>query len=302
MLERHFRSFTAIDRIRGLWLEPQIERYAQWLDEQHTSNATVRQHIRALAHSNDFVLARGVTQLEELPGHVDAFVQRWKAEHGGWCKSAQDIAAVVAQSRVPVERMLCVVLPGYTRSINQPPMAFAVSAPGFFTFLVNEKGLQQTTLRQYAYTLHLFEAFLARASVPLAEVTPVCITELLNERAKTLHKAGMLRSATTLRVFLATRDGIAHKRQYPGTTLPVDPRGGECRKTEAVRGQRVQLQAYQTRLVGSVIMISTEICPLTAKHGPARGPCPGSKSRVLDGGPCTCACHSWQALQTPLRR
>jgi hypothetical protein len=38
------------------WLGPQIERYAQFLDELHTSNSTVRQHVRALGHFNDFVM------------------------------------------------------------------------------------------------------------------------------------------------------------------------------------------------------------------------------------------------------
>ncbi len=74
MLEQHYRSLKAVDRVRALWLGPQIESYVQSLDEQHTSNATVRQHVRALAHFNDFVTERGVTRLQELSAHVDAFV------------------------------------------------------------------------------------------------------------------------------------------------------------------------------------------------------------------------------------
>lgn len=211
MLERHFRSFKAIDRIKSLWLGPQIEHYVETLEERHTCNATIRQHVRALGHFNDFVRARGVSRLQELPVHVDAFVERWQAEHGGWCKNAQDAAAVVAQSRIPVERMLCVTLPGYTRPDNKPAMPFSVSAPGFFSFLRNEKGLSRTTLHSYTYTLRPFEAYLARAGISLAELTPACITAFLEERAKTLHKAGMLKSTYTLRVFLRYlhREGIA---------------------------------------------------------------------------------------------
>ena len=210
MLELHFRSFKAIDRIKALWLGPHIELYAQSLDAQHTSNATVRQHVRALAHFNDFVLARGVIELQELPDHVDAFVQQWKAEHGGWCKSAQDAAAVVAQSRVPVERMLCVALPGYVRPSSKPAMPFAIAAPGFFPFLLNEKGLRRTTLHNYTYTLRPFESYLTQVGVGLAELTPARITGFLNERAKTLHKSGMLGSTGALRVFLRYlhREGI----------------------------------------------------------------------------------------------
>lgn len=210
MLERHYRSFKRIDRIRALWLGPQIERYVQFLDEQHTSNSTVRQHIRALEHFNNFVLARGVTQLQELPDHVDAFVEHWKAGHDGWCKNAHDVAVVVAQSSVPVERMLCFALPGYTRQSNKLAMPFSVSVPGFFAYLTEEKGLSHTTVQNYASTLRPFEAYLARTGIALAKLTPTCITNFINERAKTLHKAGMLHSAQALRAFLRYlyREGI----------------------------------------------------------------------------------------------
>ncbi|WP_308142827.1 site-specific integrase [Burkholderia pseudomallei] len=210
MLERHFRSFKAIDRIKAQWLGPQIERYTQLLDELHTCHATVWRHIGALGHFNDFVIARGATRLEELPSHIDAFVEHWQAEHGGWCKSAQDRAAVVAQCRVPVERMLCLALPGYTRPSNRPAMPFATLVPGFFPFLLNEKGLRQTSLHGYTYTLRRFEAYLEKAGIALSALMPADITGFINECAKTLHKSGMLSSTCALRVFLRYlhREGI----------------------------------------------------------------------------------------------
>jgi site-specific recombinase XerD len=85
-------------------------------------------------------------------------------------------------------------LPGYTRPNTKSALPFSVSAPGFFTFLVNEKGLRPSTLQKYTYTLRPFEAYLARTGIALAELTPACITDFLNERAKTLHKTGMLNS------------------------------------------------------------------------------------------------------------
>ena len=60
--------------------------------------------------------------------------------------------ALKAVSRIPVERMLCVALSGYTRPNNKPAMPFSVSVPGFFTFLVEEKGLLRTTLHNYIYS------------------------------------------------------------------------------------------------------------------------------------------------------
>ena len=235
MLERHFRSFKAIDRIKALWLGRYIERYAQVLDEQHTSNATVRQHVRALAHFNDFVVARGVLQPQELPDHVDAFVEQWMAEHGGWCRSAQDVAAVVAQSRIPVERMLCVAVPGYTRPSRCRAMPFSVAAPGFFPFLVNEKGLRRTTLHNYIYTLRPFESYLAQVGIALAELTPACMTDFLNERAKTLHKSGMLNSTCALRVFLR----YLHREDIMTTDLARSvPRGRVYRHASIPRAIR----------------------------------------------------------------
>lgn len=210
MLERYFRSFKTIDRYKALWLGPQIEDYVETLHERHTSHATVQRHVRALAHFNDFVRALGVTRLEELPEHVDTFVEQWLAKHGGWCKKPQDIAAVVAQSRLPVERMLCAALPGFTRPSHQPALPFSMSAPGFFDFLANERGLRPSTLHSYVYTLRPFEAYLAQAGTTLAELTPASITDFLKERAKTLHKSGMVNSTCGLRAFLRYlyREGI----------------------------------------------------------------------------------------------
>ncbi|EHD22800.1 MULTISPECIES: tyrosine-type recombinase/integrase [Brenneria] len=210
MLEHYFRSFKTIDHIQALWLGPQIERYAQWLHERHTSHGSARQHVRALGHFNNFVIARGVSRLEELPDHVEAFVAYWKSSHSGWCKSAQDRAIVVTQSRVPVERMLCLALPDYSRPDNRPDMPFAASVPGFFPFLLNEKGLRQATLHGYTYTLRPFEAYLERGGVILSALMPADINGFIEERARTLHKSGMLNSACALRVFLRYlyREGI----------------------------------------------------------------------------------------------
>jgi integrase/recombinase XerD len=134
-----------------------------------------------------------------------------------------------------VERMLCVALPGYTRLSNKPALPFSVSAPGFFAFLVNEKGLRRTTLHNYTYTLRSFEAYLARAGIALAELTPACITEFLNERAKTLHKAGMLNSACALRVFLR----YLHREGVVATDLVRSvPRGRVYRQASIPRAIR----------------------------------------------------------------
>ncbi|WP_295407200.1 tyrosine-type recombinase/integrase, partial [uncultured Thiocystis sp.] len=117
-------------------------------------------------------------------------------------------------------------------SFHEPRGKIERTISGFFTFLRNEKGLRPTTLLDYRYTLRPFEAYLARTDIALADLTPACITEFLNERAKVLHKAGMVNSASALRVFLryVHREGI----------VPVDlvrsvPRGRTYRQASIPR-------------------------------------------------------------------
>lgn len=222
MLERYFRSLKALDRVQAQWLGPQIERYVELLDNLHTSTASIRQHVRALGHFNDFALARGATSIDELPGLVDGFVKHWQAEHSRWCKNAHDRSAVVAQSRVPVERMLCLALPSYARPEKLAVMPFAGSAPGFFPFLLNERGLRPNTLHNYTYTLRAFEAYLVRAEIPLTRVTPRCIAAFATDRAKALHKAGMVNTTSALRAFLRY---VYRESIVPCDLSPCVPRG-----------------------------------------------------------------------------
>ncbi|MEO8245209.1 MAG: tyrosine-type recombinase/integrase [bacterium] len=202
MLERHFRSFKTIDRIRALWLGPQIERYVQSLDELHASNGIVRQHVRTLGHFTDFVVGRGAVRLDDLPDHVNAFVEHWVNVHGGGGKSPRNRGLLISHSRVPVEQMLTLALPGFIPSGNRLPSPFLAEAPGFFTFLRNEKGLSPVTIRSHALTLRPFEAYLSETGTLLCELTPRCITEFIDHRGKSLFKSGMHKTAGALRTFL----------------------------------------------------------------------------------------------------
>lgn len=231
MFERHFRSFKTIDRVRSLWLGPQIELHVQALEELHTSTSHVRQQVRTLTQFNDFVLARGATRLEELPSHVDAFVEHWLKTHGGWCRNARDTRSVTSNGRVSVERMLVTVLPSYKRPSKVLTMPFEKAAPGFLPFLLREKGLSQATVHGYKYTLRPFETYLTKAGLTLADLKPSHITEFLGERSSTLHKTGMVKSTGSLRAllkYLHREELHAHdlsltvprKRTYRDSSIP----------------------------------------------------------------------------------
>jgi integrase/recombinase XerD len=113
-----------------------------------------------------------------------------------------------------------------------PAMPFAVSAPGFFAFLANERGLRATTLHNYVYTLRPFEAYLAQADVALAELTPAGIAAFVSARAEILCKTGMLDSACALRVFLR----YLHREGIVATDLACSvPRGRVYRQASIPR-------------------------------------------------------------------
>ena len=89
-------------------------------------------------------------------------------------------------------------------------MPFANTVPGFLPFLSDEKGLRQESQHRYIYTLRPFEAYLNRDGIALSGLEPAHISGFMEERAKTLHKAGMQGTACALRVFLRYlhREGI----------------------------------------------------------------------------------------------
>ena len=77
------------------------------------------------------------------------------------------------------------------RPTSKLSLPFSISAPGFFTFLVEEKGLRPNTLHNYTYTLRPFESYLERAGVELSELTPACITAFLTERVSYAPTGGV---------------------------------------------------------------------------------------------------------------
>ncbi len=203
MLERYFVRPVTVDRIRALWLGPAIERYAEWLVEHRASKATVVRHVHALRHFNHFVVRRDVKTIEELPAHVQAFVDDWLASHGAPRVGTPLFNVVHANARVPVEQMLQLVVPGFSRANHQVLQPFRDSVPGFFSYLRDEKGLRPTTCNGYATQLRIFESFLQRTGTScFGDISPTLITAFLIERAQ-LVGAGSLQGCTgTLRVFL----------------------------------------------------------------------------------------------------
>ena len=170
----------------------EIECYVVWLAEQSYSRASVRCRVPVLFAFGEFAWAGGARSVGDLPAHVEAFVaERVPAEPAR-------LGAVAARERVknvrgPIEQMLRLVVPGFTgrrRALLEVP--FIDELPGFFEYLLCERGLRRTTLHGYGCYLRSFEGYLRRVGVQqLVELSPALISTFVAERS-----AGLARRAS----------------------------------------------------------------------------------------------------------
>jgi site-specific recombinase XerD len=212
MLERYFVRVQTVDRIRALWLGPEIERYVVWLSKQGYTDRTVLRRVPLLAQFGEFARARGAAAVEDLPAHVEAFVAEWL---GRWrpVRGGASVLQLAKEARGPVEQMLELVVPGFKgtgrRHRNDP---FVEALPGFFEYLVSERGLRPATIRQYRHHLHRFAAYLDRIGVRrLGELSPALLSAFIADRAATgIARTTVRDSCGVLRVFLryAHREGL----------------------------------------------------------------------------------------------
>ena len=89
MLERYYVKPETIDRIRASWLGGPIEQYVTWLAEQGYADRSVYRRVPMLMHFAEYSAARGANAREELPDHVEGFVEAWVHEHGRQCKNKE---------------------------------------------------------------------------------------------------------------------------------------------------------------------------------------------------------------------
>ncbi len=210
MLEQYFVKPKTIDRIRGSWIAAEIERYLAWLVDQGYSTKSIWRRVPIAFAFGEFARGRGASSVGELPAHVEAFVAGGVARHDARTGSTRPKAKEV---RGPVEQLLSVVLPGFEptgRAHHARP--FAAVVPGFFDYLVEERGLRPASVLGYSHHLDRFEAYLQRIGVvSIRELSPAILSAFIVERAAAgLAKSTVRDGVGVLRVFLryAHREGI----------------------------------------------------------------------------------------------
>lgn len=201
MLEKYFVKPETVDRIRCSWIGADIETYIGWLAGHDYSARSVWHRTPVLVAFGAFARAQGAATREELPGHVEAFVTDRVACHAARTGSGRAMAREV---RGPVEQMLSVVLPDYVASGRRRRWPFDEAVPGFFDYLVHERGLRPGTVQSYRHHLERFEAYLHRIGLgSLGELSPAVLSAFVVERsASGLAKCTVGEGAGVLRVFL----------------------------------------------------------------------------------------------------
>lgn len=203
MLEHYFIRPQTVDRIRDAWLGGPIEEYVNWLHEKNYAARNIHSRVPLLMKFGEFALSRGATSWYQLPIYVDSFVVDWVQKHSQWCRNATDRRRVENAARNPVMQLMRLILPGHplhTRQILPDP--FIGSAPGFFSYLRQERGLQEVTIGHYRHFLRRFEQYLERIELTeLHALSIPVVSSFITECSRHLGKESLRYAVGVLRVF-----------------------------------------------------------------------------------------------------
>jgi integrase/recombinase XerD len=204
MLESCFVRPETLDRIRSSWLGPLIERYDTWLCERGYRVRTLATRVSILQQFGTFAQTHGAQGYEELPDHLEPFLQFW-INRPDPRRTPDRPPQVTRHARVAIEQMLRIVVPGFVgqprRQVIREP--FADRVPGFSTYLRHERGLRDTTLDLYDEHLRAFAAYLCVLERPdLQELSPAAVSGFLTEQSQGLCRATVRVRCAVLRVFL----------------------------------------------------------------------------------------------------
>lgn len=154
MLEQYFLKPDTVDRIQNCWLGEPIERYVALQAEKGYAASHIRSHVPILRQFAEATWHWGARSWEELPDYIEPFVARWIAERGIG-RSANRIRQLGNEIRGPIEQLVSLVVPSFVGRgrprVTRDP--FLKEAPGFFTYLREERGLREASILHYGHTI-----------------------------------------------------------------------------------------------------------------------------------------------------
>ena len=231
MLNRYFIRPTTIDRIRASWIGDPIERYVVWLGEQGYAARNVFVRVPILLRFGEFAQGTGASSWEELPAHVEPFVENWLTRQGREYSQPQRQTSVRGV-RNPIQQLLRLILPHHMENKSSLPDPFADVVPVFFDFLRQERGLREATLVQYRHYLQRLQDYLHRVRQPLLPDLPLTtVSAFITDSGATIDKRSVQSLCSILKVFfrylfragLMARDlskAIESPRRYRFSNLP----------------------------------------------------------------------------------
>jgi integrase/recombinase XerD len=231
VLNRYFIRPTTIDRIHASWIGAAIERYVSWLTEQKYAARNVYFRVPVLVRFGEFARRSGANHIDELPAHIEPFVEDWlNRRKQGYSESQRSVAA--RELRNPIRQLLRLVLTHYGKTTGGTPDPFVNEAPDFFEFLRRDRGLREATRVQYRHYLQRLQDYLRRFDRSLLpDLPPAVISALITESGETLDKRSVQSLCSILKVFfrylyregLMARDlgkAIESPRRYRLSNLP----------------------------------------------------------------------------------
>ena len=202
MLEHYYVRPDTIDRIRTSWIAGAIERYVDWLTEHRYAPRNVFRRVPVVRDFGDFARARGATAWEQLPAHIEAFVETRVRERGGDDRVEYLRRKMADEARNAVEQMLRLVVPGFARRAC-PPEPFTGRVGAFFDYLRGERGLRDESVRLYRHYLAQFEIYLRTIGiVELQALSPAVLGAFIAESSRRFGRTSMRSLCGVLRVFL----------------------------------------------------------------------------------------------------
>lgn len=108
MLEEYFDRPETVDRIRASWIGEDVERYVVWLDGQGYSCRSVLRRVPLVLAFGEFARGRGAVGVEDLAGHVEAFVAERVARYPCARRCGESVQPVAVAALAPHAQALVV--------------------------------------------------------------------------------------------------------------------------------------------------------------------------------------------------
>ncbi len=200
MLERLFFP-PKVERIRSSWLGPAIERYLEWLVERRYAQISIDDRVPLLIRFGRFAWRRGARRFEDLPAHVEDFVRHWVARTRRRGPGARRFAEQAA--RTFVEQMIRLIVPGFRGRQRILEWPFLGSAPGFLSYLQEERGLSPRTVVIHGHYLRQFESHMRDTGVAdLTDLSPARVSEFFVLLSRRVGQRSISVCASVVRTFL----------------------------------------------------------------------------------------------------